>query len=601
MEFEPSEKVLYLVQFFVDLLVAYVAHHSAPRLPATGHLRKYLDPAIVVCFAFPLQFVVYHSYVAARPWYILATLVLILLLCAGGWLCYRIYSAKSPSKLKKGEQIPTYPRGRNWAWRLLWSIAAAYSLFASLWIYWQFQPSQQATIIVARLAGPNPDHALTDAVIADLRSATEPSDNIQIVPARISVTAEEGPDAASAIGKPLIGRRNEATFVWWGWQDESTTNAKIVANVEPIGVTRLLLEAPARAQYNVSSALPIVTHAPFVIPIEQLRQFTFHPHFAHEVRLRSFYVLGVARLLTGDFAMAKNYFDKSYDENSREILPQVLVSRGFADIGLARNLSRTGNANDVKLAKQSLLDAKSDCENAVSLREPAGHLCLGQTELELGQFMLANLALAYQQFGPTWSDRLVEDDAVFNVNEAIQECSRAIDLLPKSTVPYGCRAHGNFILGLREAGFRPEHPPNLVSKTYYGRAIDDWSYVVSTNRKDFDAFQRRGLAFLMLDDYANAESDFTESIKLDSSYAGRFFWRGVARGKMNQLKEAASDFEAATDLAPNFAPAWCALGRSRKFLGEGYPAREALSRCQELSVPGTPLRKEADDLLRDLQ
>jgi hypothetical protein len=31
-EIEPSEKVLYLVQFFVDLLVAYVAHYFAPLL-----------------------------------------------------------------------------------------------------------------------------------------------------------------------------------------------------------------------------------------------------------------------------------------------------------------------------------------------------------------------------------------------------------------------------------------------------------------------------------------------------------------------------------------------------------------------------------------
>ena len=36
---------------------------------------------------------------------------------------------------------------------------------------------------------------------------------------------------------------------------------------------RLLSEAPPRGEYNVPTALPIATHAPFVIPIEELRQF----------------------------------------------------------------------------------------------------------------------------------------------------------------------------------------------------------------------------------------------------------------------------------------------------------------------------------------
>ena len=597
--FEPAEKVLYIIQFLVDLLVAYIAHHFGPRLPGPSHVREYVDPLVIVCFAFPLQFVVYHSYSAARPWYVLALLVMILVMCAAAWLCYRLYSSTSPSVVKPGERVPRHSRAlRQWAWRLLWSLAATYVLFAGLWIFWQLRPSEKATIIVARLAGPSPEYSLTNEVIADLRTAAEPSDNIEILPARISVTAEEGSEVASSLGKPLIGKRHEATMVVWGWWEESPTSANIVANLEPIHVGELLSRVTARSEYNVPAGLSIATHAPFVIPIEQLRQFTFHPHFGHEIRLRSFYILGIAQLLTRDFAAAKNYFNKSYDETARELFPQVLVSRGFTEIGLAREHFRVGDEDE---AKQLLLDAQSDCEKAVSLQEPAGHSCLGQISLERGQFKLALLTLTYQQSQPTWNNRIVEEGAVMDVNTAIQESSRAIELLPKSTAPYGCRAHGNFLLGSREAGFRPEHPASTRSEMYYRRAIEDWSHVITANQRDFDALLRRGNVFLMLDDYQEADSDFTESIKLDRSYFGTFFWRGIARGKMNRLEAAASDFKTATDLAHDFAPAWCALGRSRRLSGQRYLAREALLRCQQLSGQGTLLWEEADDQLKVLQ
>jgi Flp pilus assembly protein TadD len=69
---------------------------------------------------------------------------------------------------------------------------------------------------------------------------------------------------------------------------------------------------------------------------------------------------------------------------------------------------------------------------------------------------------------------------------------------------------------------------------------------------------------------------------------------------MNRWQEAADDFERVTKLAPDFAPAWCALGRSLRFLGRKKRAREALSRCRAVGA-GTSMQQDADKQLEELQ
>ena len=150
-----------------------------------------------------------------------------------------------------------------------------------------------------------------------------------------------------------------------------------------------------------------------------------------------------------------------------------------------------------------------------------------------------------------------------------------------------------------KAGYKPRPFPGAPSEASYRKAIDDWNQVITPKTRDFDALAHRGNVFLLLGEYSKADSDLSESIKLNKLDFGTFNSRGHARVRMYRLKEAVRDFKVATDLAPRYAPAWCTLGRSLRLLGERDRARQALLRCRELA-PGTLLQQQADDQLNQL-
>ncbi len=72
---------------------------------------------------------------------------------------------------------------------------------------------------------------------------------------------------------------------------------------------------------------------------------------------------------------------------------------------------------------------------------------------------------------------------------------------------------------------------------FHFQSINDYSLVVQKNERDMDAIFGRALDFMLLQDLAEAEADFTKVIELNPQFAMAYFNRAVVRYKQMELNE----------------------------------------------------------------
>ena len=131
---------------------------------------------------------------------------------------------------------------------------------------------------------------------------------------------------------------------------------------------------------------------------------------------------------------------------------------------------------------------------------------------------------------------------------AVQDFSRAIDIDPVNSDPWKRRAQSNGAMGRDQ------------------EALYDLCKAASL-QKDHEVFHQRGLIYYKLKNYRKALTDFQESLKYEDNYLS-FNHLGLCYNALGQPKEAMSCFDKALDKAPSFKESWANLGQSYKDVGD---------------------------------
>src|SRR5262249_17456387 len=85
------------------------------------------------------------------------------------------------------------------------------------------------------------------------------------------------------------------------------------------------------------------------------------------------------------------------------------------------------------------------------------------------------------------------------------------------------------------------------------KALDDLSTAIELEPGFVQAWERRGVAHLLLGQPNQAVTDFSTAIELEPRYSLACRGRGLAYGKLGRPNEAVADLSKATELAPTSA------------------------------------------------
>lgn len=98
------------------------------------------------------------------------------------------------------------------------------------------------------------------------------------------------------------------------------------------------------------------------------------------------------------------------------------------------------------------------------------------------------------------------------------------------------------------------------TKAYSTKAIAGYSKAIESGFKDQDVFAKRGLAYLLIENYAESIEDFTEVIKLCVNYTSAYCNRGHAYFCLKDYTNAIKDFTKTIKLNVNFTSAYVYRG-----------------------------------------
>jgi protein O-mannosyl-transferase len=90
----------------------------------------------------------------------------------------------------------------------------------------------------------------------------------------------------------------------------------------------------------------------------------------------------------------------------------------------------------------------------------------------------------------------------------------------------------------------------------YSQAIDDCSRAIEIKPDYFEAYTSRGIAYFSLGNYKQAIEDYDRAIEIKPGYLEAYINRGIAYSGLGNYKQAIEDYGRAIDLRPDFAEAY---------------------------------------------
>ncbi len=140
-------------------------------------------------------------------------------------------------------------------------------------------------------------------------------------------------------------------------------------------------------------------------------------------------------------------------------------------------------------------------------------------------------------------EKLSQDDREFAQQKAIDECTEAIRLDPKSAEAYFSRGRIYSLKGDRE------------------KARDDYTRAIFYNRDYVDAYLHRSECYLASGDFVKAIADCTRVIRLEPQNVPAYCIRGWAETVKGDYDKAIADCNKAISLDAKYAPAYCTRGQ----------------------------------------
>jgi tetratricopeptide (TPR) repeat protein len=151
------------------------------------------------------------------------------------------------------------------------------------------------------------------------------------------------------------------------------------------------------------------------------------------------------------------------------------------------------------------------------------------------------------------------------IDDAITECSKAIEINPRYAKAYNNRGIAYYYKGQYDRAIQDYSKAIEINPMYaeaymnqgtayyhkgkYDRAIQDYSKAIEINPRDAEAYMNRGIAYYHKGQYDRAMQDYNKAIEINLWYASAYYNRGVVYlMKLGDKKKGCSDWELACEL-----------------------------------------------------
>jgi len=250
----------------------------------------------------------------------LVTIVLLAVGAGGGILgCAYLAFKRTPPLVEGGKGTWQYPRWRRWALAGLLIIPLLAVGGVGYHLYQQAQPPTKVILLVADFDGPEPEnYRVTETVLARLRAALEPYDDVQVEALGRAITEAEGSAAARAEGE-----KRKAAIVLWGWYGVTAEAVPLSVHFEILCPLRCAPKLRPEARGQVQT-----------MAVAELESLTLPTRLSVEMAYLSLFTVGMARYTAEDWDGAIARFNDALNHTAEPVpaLDQSTVSfyRGVA-------------------------------------------------------------------------------------------------------------------------------------------------------------------------------------------------------------------------------------------------------------------------------
>jgi tetratricopeptide (TPR) repeat protein len=460
----------------------------------------------------------------------LVTMVLLAIGVGGGWLgCAYLAFKRTPPLVEGGKGTWQYPRWRPWALASLVIIPLLTGSGVGYHFYQQAQPPTKVIFLMADFDGPEPQkYRVTETVLARLRAALEPYDDVEVKALGRAIPEAEGSAAARTEGE-----KRKATIVIWGWYG-------VTAEAVPLSVHFEVLRPPEYMPELGLEAKGLVQ----AMAVAELESFDLQTQLSAEMAYLSLFTVGMARYAAEDWDAAIARFSDALNQTAERV-PALDQSTVYFYRGLAYDYK--GDYDRAIADHDQAIQLKPDLALAYSNRGLA-YIHKGDYDRAIADYDQAiqlkpDLALAYNNRGGAYSQK-------GDLDRAIADYDQAIQLKPDFAEAYMGRG------------------TTYVFKGDYDRAIADCDQAIQLKPDFAEAYMSRGAAYADKGDYDHAVANFDQAIRLQPDDAKAYYNRGRAYHIKGDTDHAIADYNQAIQLQPAYALAYNNRGGAYRDKGD---------------------------------
>jgi len=176
------------------------------------------------------------------------------------------------------------------------------------WQHLQSQPSKEILILVADFDGPGPQrYGVSELIRENLRSATQPYDDVKVKPLERVIKESEGKEVAKE-----EGQKRKAAIVIWGWYRQPKTDLLVNTYFQVLKPIKYLPELGKG--FGVYRRLPL----------DELERLNIKIPSANQMSYLTLFTLGMTHFVTKD-----NDFNSGRRRSCQSI--SICTSRGTAE------------------------------------------------------------------------------------------------------------------------------------------------------------------------------------------------------------------------------------------------------------------------------
>lgn len=456
---------------------------------------------------------------------------------------------------------------------VLLSIVIAFGF--SIWYYANKNLPAKTTVLIANFDGPDNDNSVTDIIFNQLEELEKTYPDIEILPLRHIITAQDGSKRAIT-----EGIEKNATIVIWGFYQKA--DEKIFVNIQ-----FELLKKPQHLSLRREKET-------FITETSEFKEFKIQVQLSKQMRYLTLLVIGLARYEGGDIdgAIARFtdalslptapeqiidpsiiylyrgtsfVYKKSYDEAILDLNKAIVINGERYDAFNNRGLAF--------LYKTDYNNALADFNKALSLASSAAEAYQnrGLTYISLNRYddaiadfnkalelQPASAPVYYHNRGMAFYEKQDFDNALLDYNKALDAykagaySSEYISMIYHNLalvyVSQGDYIHAseNYKLAIEES---PDDPFHYISNgQFYDNlgefdvAIINYDKAIKLAPNSCAAYNDRGVAYKGKGNLEQAVSDYNQAIKVDNKCADAYYNRGKARVSEGNLDGAVADF-----------------------------------------------------------